>query len=195
MKNQNNEDEKADSKDENNTGFEKFLKRTRKSTKSSDGANSDQRPATEPIGDDNEDKTEDPKEEDDKKEDDKKMKSDAEKDDADLTEDEAENEKEKKEESKPNALTDFFMDPKGNKPKWENIGLVGFLAGAFGFYMFTRGEPSQEITFNELIYDFIPQNQVTMITIAEDKAGEVFKYRAQIELTDGKRVHIILPNV
>ena len=34
-----------------------------------------------------------------------------------------------------------------------------------------------------------------MITIAEDKAGEVFKYRAQMELNDGKKVHIILPNV
>ena len=34
-----------------------------------------------------------------------------------------------------------------------------------------------------------------MITIQEDKAGEVFKYRAQCDLLDGERVHIILPNV
>lgn len=87
------------------------------------------------------------------------------------------------------------MDPKDNKPKWENIGLVGFLTCAFGFYLATRGEPSQEITFNELIHTYIPQNQVTMITISEDKGGEVFKYKAQVELIDQKRVHIILPNV
>jgi hypothetical protein len=34
-----------------------------------------------------------------------------------------------------------------------------------------------------------------MVTIKEDKAGEVFKYRAEVELVDGNFVHIILPNV
>lgn len=34
-----------------------------------------------------------------------------------------------------------------------------------------------------------------MITIQEDKAGEVFKYKAIVELIDGKKFYIILPNV
>lgn len=48
------------------------------------------------------------------------------------------------------------MDPNDKKPNMENIGLVGFLAAAFGFYLYSRGAPSNEITFNELVHTYIP---------------------------------------
>jgi hypothetical protein len=34
-----------------------------------------------------------------------------------------------------------------------------------------------------------------MITISEDKSSDMFKFRAQIETLDGKRVHLVLPQV
>ena len=34
-----------------------------------------------------------------------------------------------------------------------------------------------------------------MITIAEDKQNDMFKYRAQIETVEGKKVHLVLPQV
>jgi len=34
-----------------------------------------------------------------------------------------------------------------------------------------------------------------MITITEDKQSENFKYRALIETLEGKRVHLVLPQV
>mmetsp|Transcript_5202 Transcript_5202/g.8039 ORF Transcript_5202/g.8039 Transcript_5202/m.8039 type:complete len:465 (+) Transcript_5202:518-1912(+) len=55
--------------------------------------------------------------------------------------------------------------------------------------------PSQEITYIEFINQYLGQNQVTMITISEDKQNEMFKFRAQIETVDGKRVHLVLPQV
>jgi len=40
------------------------------------------------------------------------------------------------------------MDPKNNDPKWENLGIVGFLLGALGYYAYNQGPASEEITFN-----------------------------------------------
>ena len=34
-----------------------------------------------------------------------------------------------------------------------------------------------------------------MITISEDKSSDMFKFRAQIDTLDGKRVHLVLPQV
>ena len=34
-----------------------------------------------------------------------------------------------------------------------------------------------------------------MITIAEDKQNDMFKYRAQVDTVDGKKVHLVLPQV
>lgn len=72
---------------------------------------------------------------------------------------------------------------------------VSALLGAFGYYLYTREEPMQEITFNDLIFNYVPAHRVSLITIQEDKAGEVFKYKAIIQLVDGKKHFIILPNV
>jgi hypothetical protein len=34
-----------------------------------------------------------------------------------------------------------------------------------------------------------------MITISEDKSSDMFKYRAQIDTIEGKKVHLVLPQV
>ena len=34
-----------------------------------------------------------------------------------------------------------------------------------------------------------------MITISEDKSSDMFKFKAEIETLDGKRVHMVLPQV
>ena len=115
---------------------------------------------------------------------------------------EEEEKEEKKEEKKGSSqgeefkkqMNDFFFDPE-KKPKWENVGLLAFLTGAFGYYMATRGTPSEEITYIDFINSYLGQGQCTMITISEDKSSDMFKYRAQIDTLDGARVHLVLPQV
>ena len=34
-----------------------------------------------------------------------------------------------------------------------------------------------------------------MITISEDKSSDTFKFRAVMDTTDGKKVHMVLPQV
>lgn len=34
-----------------------------------------------------------------------------------------------------------------------------------------------------------------MITISEDKASDMFKFRAEVETQDGSKVHLVLPQV
>jgi hypothetical protein len=88
-------------------------------------------------------------------------------------------------------LQGFFFDPNGG-PRWENIVLVGVLGSAFAFYMWSK-PTSLEITYMDFVNQYLSKNQVKMITISEDKASDMFKYRAEIETLDGNRVHLVLP--
>lgn len=45
----------------------------------------------------------------------------------------------------------------------------------------------------EFINQYLSKNQVKMITITEDKTNDMFKYRAEIELIDNNKVHLVLP--
>ena len=47
----------------------------------------------------------------------------------------------------------------------------------------------------DFVNQYLSQNVVKMITITEDKSSDMFKYRAVIETLDGKRVHLVLPQV
>ena len=69
------------------------------------------------------------------------------------------------------------------------------MTGAFGYYLATMSSPSEEVTYIDFINQYLAQNQCTMITISEDKSSDMFKYRAQIDTIDGKRVHLVLPQV
>ena len=40
-------------------------------------------------------------------------------------------------------LKEFFFQPNGKDPKWENILLVAFLSGAFSYYLATMKPPSE----------------------------------------------------
>lgn len=166
-------DEKEDDKKDAPKGFEKFLKKTREGKKAAD-------------------KKEDKGDKGDKK---------AQKDDEDeQTEEETvEEEKKQKQESQVDEakkkINQFFFEPNGKGPKWENFALVAFLTSAFGYYLATMSSPSEEVTYIDFINQYLAQNQCTMITISEDKSSDMFKYRAQIDTVDGKRIHLVLPQV
>jgi AFG3 family protein len=139
----------ADKKDKDSDkkvpqGFEKFLRKTRKPPT-----------ATEPAGK-NGDVEGQEKKEDSSKKDTKKMKRDE--DDEELSEEEEEPKKEEKKQSESGTkkqLNEFFMQPNGKGPKWENVGLVAALAGAFTYYLATREASSEEITYMDFVNSFL----------------------------------------
>lgn len=47
----------------------------------------------------------------------------------------------------------------------------------------------------DFVNQYLSKNQVKMITIAEDKSSEMFKYKAIVETLDGNKVHMVLPQV
>lgn len=70
--------------------------------------------------------------------------------------------KTKKEESKTEntkkVINEFFFQPNGKGPRWENIAVVGFLAASFGYYLATMGTKSQEVTYVDFINGYLAQN-------------------------------------
>jgi hypothetical protein len=130
-------------------GFEKFLKKTRNKPFTPE--------ATEPAEDKQtkESKSEESQREKEKK----KMKRDE--DDDELSEEEQEPKKEEKKKEESDAkkqLKNFFMQPNGGGPKWENVGLCAALLGAFGYYMASREAPSEEITYMDFVNQYLAQN-------------------------------------
>ena len=165
--------EDEDSKPEKKVpkGFEKFLKKTREGSQKSNDEKSKKEAAQKKQEDDD--------------------------DETDL-EEEPIDEKKSKDDKSENAkkkLNEFFFEPNGKGPKWENVGLVALLGGAFAYYLATMGSPSEEITYIDFINKYLAQGQCTMITISEDKSSDMFKFRAQIDTIDGKKVHLVLPQV
>jgi hypothetical protein len=74
----------------------------------------------------------------------------------------------------------------------ENWILALLLSGAFYYYLSSKS-PSQEVTYMDFVNQYLSKNQVKMITISEDKSSDTFKYRAEVETLDGKKVHLVLP--
>jgi len=68
------------------------------------------------------------------------------------------------------------------------------MTGLIYYYLGSK-TPSQEITYLDFINQYLSKNQIKMITIAEDKSNDMFKYRAEIETLEGKHVHLVLPQV
>lgn len=77
---------------------------------------------------------------------------------------------------------------------FENWIIAALLTGVVFWYL-SNASPSQEITYMEFINQYLTKNLVKMITIAEDKTSDNFKYRAEIETLEGKKVHLVLPQV
>jgi len=143
------EDKKANTP----SGFEKFLKKTRKGSDHN-------KPATEPTnGNGNEEKPEGSKDNKSDKKDAKKLKDEEDKEE-DLTDEEFEKDdkKDKKKEDEFDYIKgskNIFVDPNSGKPKWDNIGLTAFLAAVFGYILATREEASKEITYIEFVNQYL----------------------------------------
>ena len=85
----------------------------------------------------------------------------------------------------------FFIPPNGI-PNWENILVVVLLSAAF-YYYFSKKKPSSELTYMDFVNNYLTKNQVKMITITEDKHNSMFQYKAEVEMMDGSRMHVVLP--
>lgn len=88
-----------------------------------------------------------------------------------------------------------FFEPGGGGPRWERWLLAG-LMGTTGLYLLGSLKPqSEEISYQDFVQNHLQKNDITMITLCEDKSGSTFKYRAQISTNEGKRMHLVLPQV
>jgi hypothetical protein len=68
--------------------------------------------------------------------------------------------------------------------------------GTTGIYLLSSLKPqSEEISYQDFVQNHLQKNDITMITLCEDKTGSAFKYRAQISTNDGKKMHLVLPQV
>lgn len=85
------------------------------------------------------------------------------------------------------------MEPNGGGPRNEVLFALMMLC-AF-VYTLKSTSRSEEVTFQTLVQELLEQSQVTMITLSEDKTGENFKYRANIDTISGKKYHLVLPQV
>lgn len=68
------------------------------------------------------------------------------------------------------------------------------MGGAISYSLFAN-KPSEEVTYMDFVNQYLSKNLVKMITISEDKTSDMFKYRAEIETLDEKKVHLVLPQV
>ena len=92
-------------------------------------------------------------------------------------------------------MYNFFIEPNGGGPNYENWLKLAVLGGLAGYYAFYMQSPSQEITYMDFVHSYLSQNKVEMITLCEDKNNASYKYRAVIETNDGQKVHLVLPQV
>lgn len=69
------------------------------------------------------------------------------------------------------------------------------MIAAITYLLLTREAPSQEITYQEFIRDYLAPNKIEMITISEHDNSETFKFRAQIQTHDDVKAHLVLPQV
>jgi len=163
------------------SGFEKLLKRSKRSTNSATPSTKEEN---------NEAAQEDSKKESAKKE------EPLETDEGAAEEDNKSDKDQKKEEQKESwreQANNFFFEPNSGGPKWENWLMMAIMGATGAYYVSTVETPSKEITYQELVQQHLQHNDIKMITLCEDKTGTTFKFRAQIESHKGERIHLILP--
>jgi len=90
-------------------------------------------------------------------------------------------------------ISNFFMNPNGGGPKWENWLMVSLLMGTAAYYLFNTKPTSKEITYIDFVQNYLAKNAIEMIVLTEDKSGSSFKYRANIQTNTGETVHLVLP--
>jgi hypothetical protein len=87
------------------------------------------------------------------------------------------------------------MRPDGKGPNllgWLMLSLIGL---TLYYRLFVKGMPSAEINYQDFVNNHLSKNNVKMITLTENRDGSAFKYRASINMVDGKNYHIVLPQV
>ena len=86
--------------------------------------------------------------------------------------------------------------PGGGGPRWENFGLVAFLAGALGYSMVKDFKPnSEEVTYMDFINLYLAKGRCKQITIAESKDSDMYQFVAYVDLHEGGTVHLVLPQI
>ena len=93
---------------------------------------------------------------------------------------------------KKNLKSQFF-EPNGGGPKWESWFLLSCIGATGAYYLKSISGQSQEIQYQELVQNYLQNNEIKVICLQEDKTGSTFKYRAVIELNSGVKKHLVLP--
>lgn len=89
----------------------------------------------------------------------------------------------------------MFFEPNGGGPNWTNWMMASIIACTTAAYFATLKTPSKEITYQEMVQQYLQNNDIKLINLCEDKSGGTFKFRANIETITGQRVHLVLPQV
>ena len=97
--------------------------------------------------------------------------------------------------STSSQVSQYFFEPNGGGPIWENILMAALMFGTLVYTIGFGDRPSEEITYMDFVQNYLSKNQVEMITIGEEKNNSMFKFRARIDTVEGKRVHLVLPQV
>ena len=106
---------------------------------------------------------------------------------------ENEQKEEPKQESKAtDQINNFFFDPEGD-PRFENWILALIIAIAANFLVSSAAKkPLDEIIYVDFLNNYLLQGKVKEIQITKDLRTEVFNYRAEIEMLDGKKFYMVL---
>mmetsp|Transcript_22645 Transcript_22645/g.21817 ORF Transcript_22645/g.21817 Transcript_22645/m.21817 type:complete len:117 (-) Transcript_22645:914-1264(-) len=91
-------------------------------------------------------------------------------------------------------ISSFFKDPNQGPPKYEQMVMTVLVIGIIYLYLRST-KPSTEITYMDFLNNYLTKNQVKMVTLSEDKHSDTFKYKAEIESLEGKKVHLVLAQV
>ena len=70
-----------------------------------------------------------------------------------------------------------------------------FATAYIGWMTWYGGKPSEEIDYMDFINNYLQKDLVEMITITEERGSSNFKFRAVMDLQDGSKKHVTLPQV
>jgi hypothetical protein len=166
------------------SGFEKLLKRSKRSTNSATPSSKAEKNEADPEAS---------KKESAKKEEQQETEEGSAAEEDNKSDKEQKNSKSSQKESWREQANNFFFEPNSGGPKWENWLMMAIMGATGVYYVSTMETPSKEITYQELVQQHLQHNDIKMITLCEEKTGTTFKFRAQIESHKGERIHLVLP--
>jgi len=88
----------------------------------------------------------------------------------------------------------MFFEPGSNRPN--NFFYLYLAFCLFGTYLIAnREKASTEINYQDFVNLYLVKNNVSIITLSENKDNSAFKFKATITTNDGAKYHIVLPQV